>query len=114
MLLQLNGVTIKEPKSFRIERYDITKASRLASGKMVMDLIAKKKKFVFNYEVLSGAELQKILDIVDSNDVFYTFTYEENGILKTTTVYCSPITADKFRTSSGWYWKNVSFSLIEQ
>jgi hypothetical protein len=114
LILKIDGVKIKEPHEFNIERYDITKAERLASGKMVMDLIAKKKKFIFNYNVLSGKALQALLDLIDTDKMFHEFTYEENGVLKTTTVYSSPIKYQKFRTSMGWYWKNVSFSLIEQ
>jgi len=117
VILRLNGIDIKKPKpgGFSIERYKITKAGRLASGMMVMDWIAKKKKFVIQYDVLKGEELQTILDIIDSEDVFFTITYEENGVVKTKTVYSGPITYDLYRSDDhGWYWKNVTFNLIEQ
>ena len=114
MIVKINGTTIKTPHSLDIEKYKLTKASRVASGKMHMDLIAKKRKFNFEYEVLKGSELDKIVDILDSSAIFFTLEYQENGVTKTATVYAGAIHASKFRTNSGWYWKKVRFSLIEQ
>lgn len=114
MDIKLNGIAIKQPTNLVIERYNITNAKRLASGKMMMDLIAKKRKFNLTYEVLAGRSLDQILAIIDSNQMFFTLTYTENDTVKTATVYCGQISAQKFRTTGGWYWKNVTFNLIEQ
>ena len=114
MILRINGTNIKTPHNFEIEKYKLTKAGRVASGKMTMDVIAKKRKFIFEYEVLSGRDLDTIVNIIDGNDAFYTLEYEENGVLKTATVYPGAIKAVKFRTDGIWYWKNVHFALIEQ
>ncbi len=115
MPLKINGTRIKSPTGFQIERYKITKASRVASGKMTMDVIARKLKFLFNYKVLSGAEYKTILDILDTDTAFFTLEYVENDVVKTATVYSGAITANKFRTDEGaWYWKDVTFDLIEQ
>lgn len=111
---KLNGVIIKSPADFRIERYNITKAGRVASGDMKMELIAKKRKFLFSYAVLSGKEFQKILEQIDGEQMFFDLEYVENGEIKTAKVYVGAITQRKFRTDGVWYWKDVSFDLIEQ
>jgi hypothetical protein len=114
-LLQLNDTTIKIPNNFQIEKYNITKAERTADGTMHMDLIAKKRKFLFNYTVLSGSEYDKIIDIIDSTDMFFTIDYVENDVAKSATVYTGAIHSTQFRTDSGaWYWKDVAFDLIER
>lgn len=113
-VLKLNTTTIKKPKSFRISKYNLTKSGRVASGKMVMDLIAKKRKFELSYDVISGTDWNTILNIIDSQTMFFTLTYTENNAEKTATVYVGEISADKFRTDGVWYWKNVTFNLIEQ
>ena len=59
---QLSGVAIKNPSDFKIERYNVTNMERLADAKMVGDLIAKKRKFYFTYEAISGYDLDKILE----------------------------------------------------
>lgn len=113
-ILKLNDTTIKKPKDFKISKFNLTKSGRVASGKMVMDLVAKKRKFEFSYEVLSGPELDTILSIIDTDAMFFTISYVENGTEKSATVYVGEISHKRFRTDGVWYWKDVSFNLIEQ
>jgi len=111
---KINGTSIKEPTDFDVEKYKLSKSGRVASGKMTMEIIAKKKKFNFSYAVLSGTELETITDILDSNTAFYSFSFVENGDTKTYNIYPGAIKFKKFRTDGVWYWKDVQFSLIEQ
>jgi hypothetical protein len=112
--IKLNGQVIKAPSAFSIERYNITKSNRLASGTMVMDLIAKKRKFLLQYTVLGGEDLSLLLSIIDTSAMFFSIEYFEADSMCTKTVYCGPIKYTRFRTDAGWYWKDVSFDLIEQ
>ena len=114
MIVKLNGRTIKTPHNWEVERYKISKAERVASGNMVMDTIARKRKFIVGYTELSGRDLDAILDIIDTDDEFIDLEYEENGKMKSAVVYCGPIRAKKYRTNMGWYWVDVSFNLIER
>jgi hypothetical protein len=114
MIVKLNGRTIKTPHSWEVERYKISKAERVASGDMVMDTIARKRKFLVGYTELSGRDLDAILDIVYTDDEFIDLEYEENDKMKSAVVYCGPIRAKKYRTNMGWYWVDVSFNLIER
>lgn len=112
--LYLDGKRIKTPQEFSISKFNLTKSGRVASGKMTMELIAKKRKFFFTYEVLSGKDLDTILSVIDSNKMFFKIQYTENNVIKNATVYVGEISQEKFRTHMGWYWKNVTFNLIEQ
>ena len=113
----INGVGVKNPSSFKIERYNVTNMERLANADMVGDLIAKKRKFYFTYEAISGDDLDKILEAIwETNELFFPFEYLENGASKTATVYVGSIPSDlhKAGRTSNWVWKNVTFNLIER
>lgn len=113
----INGVGVKNPSSFKIERYNVTNMERLANADMVGDLIAKKRKFYFTYEAISGDDLDKILEAIwETNELFFPFEYLENGESKKATVYVGSIPSElhKAGRTSNWVWKNVTFNLIER
>ena len=113
----VNGVAIKNPSTFKMERYNVTNMERLANATMVGDLIAKKRKFYFTYDAISGDDLDNILEAIwDSTTLFFPLEYLENGVSKTATVYVGSIPTDLHRAgrTTNWVWKNVTFNLIEQ
>jgi len=113
----VNNIAIKNPSSFKIERYNVTNMERLANATMVGDLIAKKRKFYFTYDAISGDDLDTILEAIwDSTTLFFPLEYLENGVSKTATVYVGSIPTDLHRAgiTTNWVWKNVNFNLIEQ
>ena len=113
----VNGRAIKNPSTFKIERYNVTTMERLADARMVGDLIARKLKFYFTYEAITGEELDNILEaIFETDNLFFNLSYPHNGVTKSATVYVGSIPADlhKAGATSNWVWKNVTFNLIEQ
>lgn len=111
----IDGVSIKRPSGFKIERYNVTNLERLANADMVGDLIAKKRKFYFTYDAITSDELNTILNAIwETNNLFYTLGYVENNVQKTATVYTGSIPTELVRTGGLWVWKNVTFNLIEQ
>ena len=113
----VNGVAIKNPSSFRIERYNVTNMERLANAEMVGDLIAKKRKFYFTYDAISGYDLDVILEAIWETDMlFFPIKYIENGVEKSATVYVGSIPTDlhKAGRTTNWVWKGVTFNLIEK
>lgn len=111
----LNGVEIKRPTSFKIERYKVTNATRLANSDMTADVLGRKRTFNFSYDAITASELNKILDAVWENmDYFFPFTYVENGVTKHATVYPGKIPSELHRPEGNWVWKGVTFQLIEQ
>ena len=112
----LNGRGIKNPSSFKIERYNVTNLERLADATMVGDLIAKKRKFYFTYDAIKGGDLDNILEAIwETNELFFKLGYMENGVKKTATVYSGSIPTELHSAkSTDWVWKNVTFNLIER
>jgi hypothetical protein len=116
-IFSIDSTPIKNPTTFKIERYNVTNLERLADATMAGDLIAKKLKFYFTYDAITAADLEAILEALwETSSLFYTLTYSENGTPKTATVYVGSIPTELHRggTSPNWVWKNVSFNLIEQ
>jgi hypothetical protein len=114
---KINGVSVKNPSSFKIERYLVTNMERLANAEMVGDLIAKKRKFYFTYDAISGYDLDVILEAIwETDKLFFPVEYLENGVEKSATVYVGSIPTDLHRAgrTTNWVWKNVTFNLIEK
>lgn len=116
MSFVINGVTIKNPSTFKIERYNVTTMERLSNADMVGDLVAKKLKFYFTYDALDAEDLDAILAAIwDSPSLFFPFTYEDRGQRKTVSVYVGSIPSDlHYMSRSKTVWKNVTFNLIER
>ena len=114
LLLKLGGITVKKPVEFTIERYNITDSGRVASGLMTMDLIAKKRKFLFRYPAIDGDDMDTILNVIDTTTMFFAIQYSENGTTKNATVYAGRIPSKLFRSDGFWTWQGLDFDLIER
>ncbi|MNU64659.1 hypothetical protein D3C71_539410 [compost metagenome] len=116
MAFKINGEVIKNPPEFSYEYYNLTKSGRVASGKMTMEIIAQKRKFTFSYPVMSGADMQKLRSLIFNATIpFFSLEYDDESGQSVAVVYSGAIKATRFRTGKmGWYYKNVTFDLIEQ
>ena len=121
-VFKLNGTPIKNPTTFSIENYTLTKSTRVANGDMVMDFVANKLKFSFGYEAIDSRDMNTILDILwkqlaITRKCFVELTYYEDGsdAAQTATVYAGALPRKLHRGNGKlWVWKDVSFSLIER
>ena len=118
LIIKLDGTTIKNPSvPLQISKYPVTKAGRVASALMTIDFLAEKSTFSFEYESISHADLQTILNIIHNfPTMFHTLNINENGVEANYTVYPGAVTKTPYRTDNNGYWfyKNISFQLIEQ
>lgn len=115
MAFVVNGVTIKNPSTFKIERYNVTNMERLSNADMVGDLIAKKLKFYFTYDAISAEDFDVILDAIWGATLFFPLQYVDRGQLKTAIVYVGSIPSDlHYMSDKNTVWKNVTFNLIER
>ena len=114
-MLKIAGVSVKAPTDLKIGRFDLTKSSRTASGKMVMELIAIKKRVDITWKMLPDNELQKIIDTITANKPFFSLEYPDAGGTKTMTCYAGDIVTSLWHTKNGVrYWEEVSIGFIEQ
>ncbi len=112
---KIDGVQIKTPHDFQIQKYRITDSNRTANGDMVMDEIAKKRKFFFSYIVITGTEWAIINEALFEGDVFTELSYVEDNVTKTATVYMGALDKGRLHITGGeWVWKGASFNLIER
>lgn len=111
----INGVPIKNPTSFKKERFNVTNMVRLANGTMAGDLIAKKEKYYFGYDFIDATDMDVILDAIWSSTLFFNISYTWGGQSGSAEVYVGNIPSELYHASQNkWVWKNVTFDLIER
>ncbi len=114
-MLKIAGVSVKAPTDLKIGRFDLTKSGRTASGKMVMELIATKKRVDITWKMLPDNELQKIIDTITANKPFFSLEYPDAGGTKSMTCYAGDVVTSLWHTKNGVrYWEEVSIGFIEQ
>ena len=114
-MLKIAGTTVKAPTELKIGRFDLTKSSRTASGKMVMELIATKRRVDVVWKMLPDDELKTIIDTITANKPFFSLEYPDAGGTKTMTCYAGDIVTSLWHTKNGIrYWEEVSIPFIEQ
>ncbi len=114
-MIKVAGVEMPSPTSVEIGYFDLTKADRAASGKMVMELIATKRRVDVMWEMMPDADLKTLIDTITANKPFFIVEYPGAGGQKTMTCYVGDITTGLWHTIGGIrYWKEVSVPFIEQ
>lgn len=114
-MVWIAGVLVATPMEIKVGTYDITKSKRTASGKMVMELVATKKRVDCIWRMLKDSDLQKIVGTITANKPFFTFQYPDAGGTKTITCYAGDIITSLWHTVNGIrYWEEVSIAFIEQ
>ena len=114
--IRIAGTLVARPAEVKVGRFDLTKANRTASGRMVMEVVragVRRVDVVWRY--IPDADLQVILDLLAVNKPFFTLEYPDAGGQKTMTAYCGDITTSLWHTRGGVrYWDEVSIPFIEQ
>ncbi len=117
--LQIGGVTVKPPKSFSIAQktIDADSSGRNASGRMVRDVIAVKRKIECEWGPLSTAEISAIMNRIKGD--FFTVTYldPEVGGMTTKTFYAGTQTAPIYSWNEKFQvimWEGLSVNFVEQ
>lgn len=114
--MTINGITVKTPTFFRVGIFRITSnPERTVSGRMVMDIVAIKRRIDFGYELISDTDLAKILDTLESR-TFHQVAYPDpqRGENAQITAYVGDINADAWQKIGNRHWRNISLALIEQ
>lgn len=114
--MMIDGTTVKTPTDLKVGVFRITKAERLASGKMAMEIVAVKRRLDLSYALISEGDLKQIMDLLEAK-VFHTVTYPDpqGGEEKTITAYVGDMNQVAWQKLKGTrYWADVSVALIEQ
>lgn len=114
-MLKIAGITVKAPTELKVGRFDLSKSGRTASGKMMMEIIATKRRVDVVWKMLKDSELQQILDLITANKPFFSLEYPDAGGTKIMTCYAGDIVTSLWHTKNGVrYWEEVSIGFIEQ
>lgn len=92
---------------------EITREGRTASGRYVKDIKAKKKQFVIEWEVISGTDLDTILDIQDIEDELSLVIYTSDTAHDDYTVLMKPIERKRISLTDDGLFSGVSITLDE-
>lgn len=114
-MLWIAGTQVAKPAEVKVGRFDLTKASRTASGKMVMDVIATKRRVDVTWKMLPDADLQQIIGLITAHKPFFSLQYPDAGGTATMTCYAGDINTSLWHTINGVrYWSEVTIPFIEQ
>ena len=114
-MLKIAGMTVATPSELKVGRFDISKSDRVASGKMVMEIIATKRRVDVVWKYIKDDELQTIIDTITANKPFFTLEYPDAGGTQTMTCYSGDIMTGLWHTVGNIrYWQDVSIGFIEQ
>lgn len=113
-LLTVGGVALPTPNEFSVGVMDISKAERNASGKMIIERIAVKRKLFITYGYLTQGDAAKVLRAVAPT--YYTVTYydPQDGQMKSGSFYCGDRQIGFIDYQNGIpRYKDFTFNLIE-
>lgn len=112
MVLKVNGVILPSPTDVDRSREPIwsKNTGRVASGKMVGDIIAYKETLSIKWGILTKAELEQIKNATKSA-FFNVELTDNNGVFKMA-AYSGALSESKLKIDG--YHNNVSVTFIEQ
>jgi hypothetical protein len=115
ILISIDGVSIPTPSELNVSIQDLSKAERMASGLMVIERIATKRKLEMSWNYLSKGNLSTILTAV--SPVFFEVEYidPESNETSTGTFYAGDRKAGALDYKNGVIrYKDISFNIIER
>lgn len=113
-LVTISGVAIPTPTALQVGIMDVSKAERNASGRMIIERIAVKRKLFFTYSYITQSDASSILKLV--SPTYYTVTYldPQDNITKSGQFYCGDRQLGFIDYSNGIArFKDFTFNLIE-
>lgn len=102
---------------------ELNREERTASGRLVRDVIATKKKFSLQYEIITGTALEAFLDLYDLNSELSLLIFTDSNATTTTpepeaiydiyTVLMEPISRERLLLLDDGLWSGVNIDLLE-
>jgi hypothetical protein len=107
-------------RKLRISDVILAREERTASGRLVRDIIATKKKFTLTYEMIDGDELDVLIGLYEANgemslllynDTFPTTTPKAGDDCDAYTVLMQPIERERILLLENGLWGNITVEL---
>lgn len=116
-LVTINGQPIADPTGVQVGQFRLTKATRTASGRMAMEIIAIKRKLELEWDKIAEPDLKFVLNLLEGQ-TFHQVAYPDPqgaaGEL-TITTYVGDINKRTWHRVGGIrHWEQVRIGLIER
>jgi len=92
---------------------EISREDRVASGKLVRDIIATKKIFTLNYGIITGEDLESFEQFYSLHNNLNLIIVNRDSSIRSYTVCFRPFKRSRWILTGGWLWRNVSIVLEE-
>lgn len=99
--------------SFSESEIEITREDRTASGKMVYDIVAVKKLFTINYNIVRGDQLEQLERLYNMTGILSILVERENGDVDQYDVRFKPFSRTNFQRSKEWLYRDITIELEE-
>jgi len=114
-MVRINGTEIPTPSSYSIGIMDISKAGRVASGLLMIERIATKRKIELSWFYLTKGQLSTLLILVSPTFFDVEYLDPQTNEIQTGSFYCGDRTVDAFDyRNEEIRYKNIKFNLIER
>ena len=114
-MIKIDGVVIPTPSKYTPGIMNITKSERNAAGKMIMEIIAVKRKLEMSWGILTSQETSDLLNAVSGT--FFTVEYPDPQTknINTGEFYVGDRVAGMVSFNKGVpSWSGMKFNLIER
>ena len=92
---------------------EIIREDTTTSGKLVFDVIRRKKRFVIEYSLIPNNVYETLLSIYELGDILSLKVERYNGRIDTYKVKMRPFSRRRLIRALKWFWGNISIELEE-
>ena len=102
-------------RKLSVEDFEITNENRTASGKLVRDVTAVKKRFKIDYSFVTNdilTQLRQLYELGINNNLNLKIEQEDSSIDEYKVVF-RPFSRSRYLIGNKWFWEGISIELEE-
>lgn len=102
-------------RKLSVEDFEITNENRTASGKLVRDVTAVKKRFKIDYSFVTNdilTQLRQLYELGINNNLNLKIEQEDSSIDEYEVVF-RPFSRSRYLIGDKWFWEGISIELEE-
>jgi hypothetical protein len=100
-------------RKLSVEDFEITNENRTASGKLVRDVTAVKKRFKIDYNFVTNdilTQLRQLYELGINNNLNLKIEQEDSSIDEYEVVF-RPFSRSRYLIGNKWFWEGISIEL---
>lgn len=102
-------------RKLSVEDFEITNENRTASGKLVRDVTAVKKRFKIDYSFVTNGiltQLRQLYELGINNNLNLKIEQEDSSIDEYEVVF-RPFSRSRYLIGNKWFWEGITVELEE-